>query len=410
MSERRGSWFRGALPALVSLRGRFPSPRCGGLLDRGLLGITIAAATASAVAAAEPADAPGWRVELAGPLLPLPATLPVRDGGEARVTGVSGITWLGGDRYAAVMDNSRHLMTFAVEVDAAGQPRRITGGEIVPLPVPHDYEDLAAWPPPAPTAIDAAGVRMLLVAEEDTPAVRVCRWPEARLDGGLRLPKVFRGIRPNRGVEAVAADPDGEHVWAANEEALVPDGPGPTPTEGTVVRIVRLDVGPAGGAGGRQRQVGYAVAPPHPFVRLLDHPSYAGVVALVALGEGRLLVLERSGCPGLPPFTNRIEWIDTTAAPDVAALDGGLDRHRDRFVKKHLLWAGSVAANLEGLCLGPPLGAGRLLLGVTDDGGIALPSALVGFRLLPAAGEPTGAAGEKSSAASGPAAAPLTSP
>jgi hypothetical protein len=107
------------------------------------------------------------------------------------------------------------------------------------------------------------------------------------------------------------------------------------------------------------------------------------VVALVALGDGKLLVVERAGCPGLPPFSNRIELIDTTTATDVSALDGGLAAHPGLMVPKRLLWAGSVSANLEGLCLGPPLVEGRLLLGVTDDGGIALPSALVAFRLLP---------------------------
>jgi hypothetical protein len=348
--------------------------------------VGIAAALGAAAAAEEPPAA--WRVEQVGPLVPLPPSLPVRAGGEARVTGVSGITWLGGERYAAVMDNSRSLVLFSVAVDPGGQPQRVMAAEIVPLPEHHDYEDLAAWPPPPATAADAAGCARLFLAEEDTPAVRLLRWPEAQLDGGLRLPRVFRTARPNRGVEAVAADPDGRHVWAANEEALAADGPGPTPATGTVVRIARLEV-----AGlpqdrrpvARQRafQVGYAASPPHAFVRLLDHAVYAGVVALVALGDGKLLVVERAGCPGLPPFSNRIELIDTTTATDVSALDGGLAAHPGLMVPKRLLWAGSVSANLEGLCLGPPLVEGRLLLGVTDDGGIALPSALVAFRLLP---------------------------
>jgi hypothetical protein len=364
MSDRRRSWIRGVVPAFVAI-----------------VSVTV---PCPARARADAAGDPGWRVELAGPLLPLPATLPLLDGGEVRVTGVSGITWLGGDRYAAVMDNSRYLLTFAVEVDPSGQPQRITAGQIVPLPETHDYEDLAAWPPPGPGTAEATGVSRLFLAEEDTPAVRICRWPDAQLDGGLRLPNVFRSIRPNRGVEAVAADPDGEHVWAANEEALLPDGPAPTPATGTVIRLARLAIAPDRQPTGRAFQAGYGVTPPHPFVRLLEHPVYAGVVALVALGDGKLLVLERSGCPGLPPFANRIEWIDTAAAADVSVLDGGLAMHPDRLVAKRTLWTGSVAGNLEGLCLGPPLGQGRLLLGVTDDGGMALPSALAGFRLLPA--------------------------
>jgi len=247
---------------------------------------------------------------------------------------------------------------------------------------PHPHARIRSIDVSAALAINGvAAVTTLFLAEEDTPAVRRCHWPAARLDGGLRLPRVFRQRRPNRGVEAVAADPDGRHVWAANEEALEPDGPPPTETTGTVVRLVRIPINPPAEPGRRAFQTGYAVAPPHRFTRLLDQTVYAGVVALVALGEGRLIVLERSGCPGLPPFANRVVLVETSGAPDVAALDGGLAATSGRLARTTTLWTGSIHANLEGLCLGPPVGEGRLLVGVTDDGGLPLPSGVMGFRL-----------------------------
>lgn len=331
---------------------------------------------------ARPPSAAGeqpWRVEPVGSIVPFPPLAPLRGGGEVRVTGVSGITWLGADRFVAVMDNSRHLLTFALDLDPGGRPRAVRAVEGIALAEEHDFEDLAAWPPPAIDGVTA--VTTLFLAEEDTPAVRRCHWSAARLDGGLRLPRVFRQRRPNRGVEAVAADPDGRHVWAANEEALEPDGPPPTETTGTVVRLVRIPIDPPAEPGRRAFQTGYAVAPPHRFTRLLDQPVYAGVVALVALGEGRLIVLERSGCPGLPPFANRVVLVETSGAPDVAALDGGLAATSGRLARTTTLWTGSIHANLEGLCLGPPIGEGRLLVGVTDDGGLPLPSGVMGFRL-----------------------------
>lgn len=341
------------------------------------------AAPVAAVPSARPASAvseePAWHVEPVGEIVPFPPLAPLRGGGEVRVTGVSGITWLGADRFVAVMDNSRHLLTFSLDLDPGCRPRSVRAVEAIALEEEHDFEDLAAWPPPAIDGV--AAVTTLFLAEEDTPAVRRCHWPEARLDGGLRLPRVFQQRRPNRGVEAVAADPDGRHVWAANEEALVPDGPPPTETTGTVVRFVRVPIDPPADPGRRAFQTGYAVEPPHRFTRLLDQPVYAGVVALMALGEGRLIVLERSGCPGIPPFANRVVLVDTTGAPDVAALDGGLAATSGRLARKTILWTGSIHANLEGLCLGPPVGDDRLLVGVTDDGGLPLPSGVVGFRL-----------------------------
>jgi len=355
-------------------------------------------------------DRAGWRVERLGPLVDLPRTARAADGSEVAVSGVSGITWLGGDRYAAVMDNAPALVRVTVAFGPSGESRAPPVVEALPLGASHDYEDLAAWPPPAEDAADDAVVRRLFIGEEDTPAVRSCHWPTPALDGGLRLPAVFRRRRPNRGVEAVAADPDGVHVWAANEEALETDGPAPTADSGTVVRIVKMPIAVPAEPARQAAQTAYPVAPPHRFVGVSGIAVHSGVVALVALGSGRLLVLERAGCPGLPPFSNRITLVDTTTAPDVAAIDRDLDRHPDAQVAPVPLWVGTVHANLEGLCLGPPLHPGRLLLGVTDDGGGGLPSALVAFRLLgPEEGTPEPNRGE-APAADREAESPPTSP
>lgn len=355
-------------------------------------------------------DRAGWRVERLGPPVDLPRTARASDGSEVAVSGVSGITWLGGDLYAAVMDNTPALVRVTVAFGPSGESRAPPVVEVLPLGASHDYEDLAAWPPPAEDAADDAAVRRLFIGEEDTPAVRSCHWPTPALDGGLRLPAVFRRRRPNRGVEAVAADPDGAHVWAANEEALETDGPAPTADSGTVVRIVKMPVVTPAEPGRRAAQTAYPVAPPHRFVGLSGIAVHSGVVALVALGSGRLLVLERAGCPGLPPFSNRLTLVDTTTAPDVAAIERDLDRHPDALVAAVPLWVGTVHANLEGLCLGPPLHPGRLLLGVTDDGGGGLPSALVAFRLFrPGEGTPGPNPGEVP-AADREAARPPTSP
>ena len=103
--------------------------------------------------------------------------------------------------------------------------------------------------------------------------------------------------------------------------------------------------------------------------------------ALVPLGNGRLLALERAAGPGLPPFENRIALITTAAGRDVASLEGGLATRSADHLAKQRLWKGTLGCNLEGLCLGPPLADGRrLLVGVADNGGLGTPNRLVTLR------------------------------
>ena len=117
----------------------------------------------------------------------------------------------------------------------------------------------------------------------------------------------------------------------------------------------------------RRREVIYEVDPPHDRVSLGGGPLYSGVVALVALGEGRLLVLERSAAAGVPPLENRIYLVDTSTAAESRDRKGNLAAVAP--VAKTLLWKGALGVNLEGLCAGPRLADGRLtLVAVADNG------------------------------------------
>ena len=88
------------------------------------------------------AEAPLPAVTLAGTL-----TLPASAAGGEPLTGLSGITWLGEDRYAAVLDNSDQLVTFRLAVSRAGLPEAVADLQIVRLSERHDYEDIAPCPP-----------------------------------------------------------------------------------------------------------------------------------------------------------------------------------------------------------------------------------------------------------------------
>ncbi|NDC54464.1 MAG: esterase-like activity of phytase family protein [Planctomycetia bacterium] len=340
-------------------------------------------ALAAALVACQPglaADAarvpqPGLHVEYRGARA-LPGEAATSGGVRVPVAGLSGLAWLGDDRYVAILDNSRHVLRLRLAVAADGMPQSARDLEVVTLAEHHDFEDVA------PSPADAAGVYL---CEEDTPAIRAFRLTDGGAAGQVQLPAVFRTRRANRGPEALALDPDGRHLWTANEEALEVDGPPPAANLGTVVRLTRLALAP----GEPTRQVAYRADPPHEFIPVAAGPVLSGVVAVVPLGEGRLLVVERSGGPGLPPFENRVYLVDVAGAPDVSQIDRGLADRHGAIVAKRLLWSGALGLNIEGMAMGPRLdGRRRALLAVADNGGLGTPSQVAGFVLSAAVTSP----------------------
>jgi hypothetical protein len=334
----------------------------------------------------ETADRPKPRISLVGTFA-LPDTAAGPDGRPLPMTGLSGITWLGDDRYAAIMDHSDRLVMFRLECGRDGEPRAVANLSITVLGRDLDYEDLAPCPERLTARIarrlrdrgQAVPRECLLVCEETTPAIRAVDIATGGLLGIVPIPAIFETSRPNRGLEALAVDPDGIHVWTANEEAIPGDGPPATETAGTVVRIARIAIPDAPAtANTPSAEFAYRVDAPHRFVRLAGGEPLSGVVALVALGEGRLLVLERSGCPGLPPFESRITCVDLAQGHDLTGIADTIVDSPHLHVAKTRLWHDSLGCNLEGLCLGPRLGGGgRLLVGVADNGGLGTPNQLV---------------------------------
>jgi hypothetical protein len=365
-------------------------------VPRPLLPVVLLVALAGGLRArgddAAPPRQPPPRITLAGTLI-LPDVAPGPDGRDLPITGLSGITWLGEDRYAAIMDNSDRLLLLRIRLSPRGVPEKATDLEIVVLGRSLDYEDLAPCPEPLAARIaarrqargEAAPGRCLLVCEETTPAIRAVELDSGTLLGIVPIPEIMETRRPNRGLEALAVDPEGDLIWTATEEAVPADGPPATSDAGTVVRLARIPVPAADGQAqgpAATRQFAYAVDPPHRFFRIFAGEPLSGVVAMVALGGDRLLVLERSGAPGLPPFEKRIYLVDASAGTDVADLAGGLDTRADLHLTKERVWHDTLGCNVEGLCLGPELAAGgRALLAVADNGGLGTPNQLVALVL-----------------------------
>jgi len=321
--------------------------------------------------------AAGISIEPAG-LVNAPGGVVDADGIRRPVAELSGITWLGGETYAAVMDGSDRLLFLTITRDGHTAAPTVTFEGSIAIDRLRDWEDLAVFTGPDQR-------RRWFVVEEDTPAVRefseqaagdrpVGKSPRSLREAGMvSLAEPFRTARANRGPEALAVEPDGSWLWTANEEPLERDGPAVAEGIAGRVRLVGLPIDSAAAIGARsdplehRREVVYEVDPPHDRLGIPGGPLYSGVVALVALGSGRLLVLERSAAAGVPPLENRIYLVDTSTA--AGAHDRQLTVEGITPVPKTLLWKGALGVNLEGLCAGPRLPDGRMMLVAVADNG-----------------------------------------
>ncbi len=298
-----------------------------------------------AAVAAHAGDLPELKVTDVGGVL-LPA-------GEAGASSLSGLSFVGGEEWVAVSDNSGKLFRLAIWIDPV--TGAITGAEVInglSLDNATDLEGVAYDPV----------TKSVWVSDETGPAVRRHDLTTGAALQQLTLPAIYSTARANYSLESLTRDPITGSLWTANEEALPGDGQLSTTAAGSVVRLQRFDAegAPAG-------QWAYVTEP----IRATGlGQERSGVVDLAALPDGRLLVLERELAAALPPFVNRLYLVDFEGADDVSSLDG-LDGQDYTPVSKTLLWEGMfLLQNFEGLGLGPQLEDGSFsLILISDDGG-----------------------------------------
>ncbi len=200
----------------------------------------------------------------------------------------------------------------------------------------------------------------------------------------LPLPEKFlsqaggnRGVRDNQGFESLTLTPDGRYLISGVESALLQDGPAATLDEGSLSRLLKIDLTGESPPTEFIYPVGPIPVAPVPASDDADN----GLVDLIALdNDGTLLALERSYAPGVGN-TVRLYLAKMQDAMDVSdvaalALNGGDTLVEiDPPVAKELLVdfgelgneLGVAPDNLEGMALGPQLADGRQLLLVVSD-------------------------------------------
>ena len=198
---------------------------------------------------------------------------------------------------------------------------------------------------------------------------------EGRFVREFSLPAMYRyvdnatdGARSNKVFEALAVSPDGT-VYAANEDALIQDGPITTVQAGSVVRVTALD--PATG----QPKGQYAYQLPRIPV---DAPPGApfgpdnGLSDLLAVGNGQFIAVERAFASGVGN-TIRLVWTEVTASTtDVIRtprLAGATYTPMTRRVllEMPLTWQGVKLDNIEAITWGHTLPNGHRTLVLAAD-------------------------------------------
>jgi hypothetical protein len=310
--------------------------------------------------------------------LTMPDAVPDVAGRSVSISGLCGVAWLGDDRYAAVPRTGEHIVTFRLPITAAGSAPAILEPRAVPIGGSRRRTDVA---------FDNVDQRLLVVDDVD-PLVHAGRLDDTAWVP-LDVPAVQATAREGKGLSAITVDPDSHSVWIANREALPADGLPAIGRLGTVVRLSELTSQTAEGGAQRAmaawRDVAYRVDPVHEGRRFTPGASSSGVTALAGIGDGRLLVLETSRAPVMPPFRNRIFVVDPRVSSGAAGIPGGELPAAAPPVGKSLVWEQSGGVCLEGVCVGPTLPTGeRVIVAVGDNDPLGTPTTLVVLRWSPA--------------------------
>jgi hypothetical protein len=278
--------------------------------------------------------------------------------------GLSGMTWMGGDNYYAVSDSvgSPNIYPVTIDLNSDGTIASADLGGAMALAAGDDNEGISFHP----------GRGTLFVSDEgdhpDGGAVREFdRFTGARVNT-LTIPEVMLRDRSSLGFEALTTGAGA--IWICNEQALEHEDHTADPSEGSLIRLQKFNdtnLAPAG-------QWAYRTDPSH------------GAPDLVALPDGRLLVLERAfsfGSSGT--HHNRIYLVDFSNATDTSGIPD-LDAGGFVATAKVLLWEQDMGTtsthNFEGIALGLSLGSDSYSLLLIADNNSGSSQHLYALRLV----------------------------
>ena len=302
--------------------------------------------------------------------------------------GLSGLTYLGGNKYYSVCDNGVEIglypCTIALAADGLSVSSFSTVATNVAVKLPGTSDLEACAYDPATGNIWVADESGATIKEYTTNGVAVQT---------LSYPAILKNKRhdSNRGFEALTISGDGLTMWTCTEEALTIDGDISAQGSGTLVRLAKFARATVNDTFQLVAMYPYLTDGWHnPYGLEADGAAHGsgsgrrGVAALTALPDGSLLVLERECSSdtagngiwakiGAEFYYSIYRVSDFTSATDVkgSEYDIGLASVPAVRVAKTRVIADFTCplANYEGMCLGPRLSNGKAtILMVTDSG------------------------------------------
>ena len=307
------------------------------------IALTLATAGCATTPVDPPADAPPDALPRA-----LAAETVCEFAREAKPEGLSALSRISGNRYYSVDDRGGLLFELEITLNAAEDDGACRVIRKVRLDGRVDLEGCAYDP------LDGR----VWVSDEHDHSIRQFDPATGRETASVAVPDVFlKWMRKNRSFEALTISPDGLRLYAANEDTLTIDGPAASAATGGLVRVQEFVRRGAGDPWRATRQFRYATEPVAggTFAGM----ALSGVAALLAPGDGTLLVLEREMSrknPLFPSFYARLFAFDLS---DAASPVG-----------KRLVWEeDTMFANYEGMAFGPVLKDGTQSLVLVSDGG-----------------------------------------
>ena len=268
----------------------------------------------------------------------------------------SGITWLGGSRYAVVNDKSPtagfYLMT--IETDSiTGKLLSIREDSFLTSGQPNRDEEGICYMPQTQT---------VFVSGEDDQEILEYNLQGQLTGRKLNIPEIFKTAYSNGGFEALTYQVATQRFWTTSENTLKADGQKPTVKRKIANRLRLQSFGDD-----LQPKEQYWYETDSAVTRKHKGRSILGVSGLEALDDGRIVVLEREmyfpkkqiGSYSLV----KLYLVDPTQQQPGEVLQKTL---LAEFRTKVNLTRRSFA-NFEGICVGPRLADGRQLLVLVCD-------------------------------------------
>lgn len=268
----------------------------------------------------------------------------------------SGITWLGGSKYAIANDKSPtagfHMMTIKTD-SITGELLSVREDTFLTSGMPNRDEEGICYVPHTQT--------VFVCGEEDQEILEYNL--QGQLTGRkLNIPEIFKTAYSNSGFEALTYQANTHRFWTTSENTLKADGKKPT-----IQRKIKNRLRLQSFGDDLQPKEQYWYESDSTLTRKHKGRSILGVSGMAALEDGRIIVLERELY--IPK-----KQIGSYSQIKLYLVDPS-QQQPGEVLRKTLLTEFRTKMNLrrrdfanyEGICVGPRLADGRQLLILVSD-------------------------------------------